>query len=1286
MSRPGVEPQIGTDLAGRLLLCFSACMRIPLGKARGETVHMYRTVFRRRLFRWSAAVALLLVTATHATAAVLYVDANNSSPSPPYASWATAATRIQDAVDAASPGDEVVVTNGTYASGGVAVYGTATNRVAVTKPLNVHTANGPASATIAGDIPGGIRCVYLTNGASISGFILTGGGTISSIVISNDYNYQENGGGLWCAGSDSRASNCVIVGCWAYNTGGGVFGGTLYNCSLANNSASQGGGASGSVLYNCGLNGNTASIGGGGVYQGTLSNCVVTTNSASEGGGIAFSTATDCTFWGNTANTGGGIDGGNAGSCIFIGNRANYFGGGGAACTLQNCTLYGNFAQQGGGGASGIDFGGYTAVCTIFNSILVSNICVGTPNFNSTNCTLNSCCTAPLPSSGSNNITANPLFVDQFNLNFRLQSNSPCIDAGNGLFVPSGPDLDGNPRVVGASIDIGAYEFQGLPAPVAPYITVQPTNQSVFVGSNVTFVVFASGTTPLTYQWRFNGTNLAGANGNVFLLANAQLTNSGSYSVAVSNSVGFVISSNAVLTVNTTAQIAPFITGQPTNQTAVVGSNAMFTVLAGGTSPLRFQWRFNGSDISGGTTNPLRLVNVQLTNAGTYSVFITNTYGTITSSNATLTVNTSSVTPPFITGQPTNRTVGVGANVSFVVTAGGTAPLKYQWLFNGTNVPNGTTNGLAINNVQLTNAGSYWVVVTNSAGRATSSIATLTVTQATPTAPFFITQPSSQSVYVGDNVMFNSSAGGTFPLAYQWSFNGTNVTGATNNSLSLSNVQFVAAGNYAVTVSNAYGSITSTNAQLKVNARPPPGTRFVNVNNATPSSPYTNWASAAQSIQEAVDVAQPGDQIIVSNGVYGAGGRDIYGQTNRVAVDKPLSISSVNGPLYTIIQGFYVPGSTNWSQFIRCVYLTNGASLSGFTLTNGASGGGGGVWCEWGGGNITNCVIVGNATSGSGGGAFQGMLYNCTLSNNSAAYGGGGGYFSKMTSCVVVGNWTANQGGGVSECALTNCLVIGNSATNYGGGAWGGTLCNCTVVGNSANHGGGGAGTDSFHIHDFCLVLNSIVCYNTAVSATNCDCTQYDSCLPDNGYGSGNIPGPPLFVDLAGGNLRLQSNSPCINTGDNTFTSASVDIDGRPRVVGGTVDMGAYEFQPGANGSYIAWLQQTGQATDGSADYADPDGDGMNNWQEWRTGTDPNDAASVLRLLIPSRSEGGISLTWQSVNGINYFVERGTNMGTSPLLFERLATGVPGQSGTTSFVDTNAPASPLLFYRVGVGP
>jgi hypothetical protein len=147
--------------------------------------------------------------------------------------------------------------------------------------------------------------------------------------------------------------------------------------------------------------------------------------------------------------------------------------------------------------------------------------------------------------------------------------------------------------------------------------------------------------------------------------------------------------------------------------------------------------------------------------------------------------------------------------------------------------------------------------------------------------------------------------------------------------------------------------------------------------------------------------------------------------------------------------------------------------------------------------------------------------------------------------------------------------------------------------------------------------------------------------------------------------------------------STSTDLDGRPRIVGGTVDMGAYEFQSGVSGAFIGWLQGYGLPTDGSADFIDSDGDGMNNWQEWVCGTCPTNAQSVLRLVSATPAGTNITVTWQSVAGVNYFLERSTNL-ASP--FTHLASFIMGQAGTTSYADTNAAGAGPLFYRMGVLP
>ena len=114
---------------------------------------------------------------------------------------------------------------------------------------------------------------------------------------------------------------------------------------------------------------------------------------------------------------------------------------------------------------------------------------------------------------------------------------------------------------------------------------------------------------------------------------------------------------------------------------------------------------------------------------------------------------------------------------------------------------------------------------------------------------------------------------------------------------------------------------------------------------------------------------------------------------------------------------------------------------------------------------------------------------------------------------------------------------------------------------------------------------------------------------------------------------------------------------------------------------FYDWLQTYGLPTDGSADYADSDHDGMNNWQEWVCGTNPTNALSVLRMVSALPTSTNATVTWQSVAGVNYFLERSANL-ASP--FTLLATNIVGQAGTTSYADTNATGAGPFFYRVGV--
>src|ERR1019366_6451300 len=293
--------------------------------------------------------------------------------------------------------------------------------------------------------------------------------------------------------------------------------------------------------------------------------------------------------------------------------------------------------------------------------------------------------------------------------------------------------------------------------------------------------------------------------------------NAGNYSVAVTNAGGYVTSAVATLTV----YVLPGIQTQPQNQTALLGQNASFSVVANGTSPYAYQWYFNSTNtISGATNSTLNLTNVQTTTGGSYLVVVTNIAGSATSTVATLTV----YVPPTITTQPQSvGTVGgPGVSTTFFVVAGGTAPLSYQWYFNNAKMgPGSTSSNLTVNVGGPPNAGNYTAVVKNNYGSVTSAVATLTVY----VLPGIQTQPQNQTVLQGTNVSFSvvTNNGGTPPFGYQWNVNGTNtsdgpyISGSTNATLTLSNVQPAQAGNVFVVITNNVGSITSRVVTLTVN-------------------------------------------------------------------------------------------------------------------------------------------------------------------------------------------------------------------------------------------------------------------------------------------------------------------------------------------------------------------------------------------------------------------------------------------------------------------------------------
>jgi uncharacterized delta-60 repeat protein len=266
------------------------------------------------------------------------------------------------------------------------------------------------------------------------------------------------------------------------------------------------------------------------------------------------------------------------------------------------------------------------------------------------------------------------------------------------------------------------------------------------------------------------------------------------------------------------------IEDQPADQTNNPFTQATFTMTATGQTPLSYEWLknglrlTNGGNVSGAITSTLTLTNVLGGDAGPYQVVVSNAFGSVTSSVATLTV-----LDPTVTSQPVSQTNNAGQTVVFTATALGTTTLNYQWLKNGLkladggNVSGALTSTLTLTNVLGGDAGAYRLVVSNTWGSVTSIVASLSVND-----PVLASQPASQSPNPGQAVLFNVTAVGTSPLNYQWLKNeaglgdGGNVSGAHAATLMLSNAFGADVGAYRVIVSNVWGSVTSDVAHLNI--------------------------------------------------------------------------------------------------------------------------------------------------------------------------------------------------------------------------------------------------------------------------------------------------------------------------------------------------------------------------------------------------------------------------------------------------------------------------------------
>lgn len=580
-------------------------------------------------------------------------------------------------------------------------------------------------------------------------------------------------------------------------------------------------------------------------------------------------------------------------------------------------------------------------------------------------------------------------------------------------------------------------------------------------------------------------------------------------------------------------------------------------------------------------------------------------------------------------------------------------------------------------------------------------------------------------------VVFNGFADGTnlSGLVFAWDFENDGEIDAVGGGLNVVTNVYTATGLVSVLLvaSNSAGEIATFTGQVDVTIVSAPPYMYVS-QSGLHAEPYDTWEKAATNLAAAIDIANDGIAIFVTNGVYGL--------TSQVLVDKGVTITGVGDRDGVVFDGL---------DAVRCFYVSHGeAVLSGLTVTRGnapgsgvaGSGGGlyltadalvvdcvisnnranyrgGGVFCD-GAGHLTNCVIVSNSTGNDDGGGVLlnagGRLSECLILDNQAADDGGGvqcEYGGTVLNCRIHRNRANDKGGGVfarPASMVQNCLISDNESSQWGGGyayrrqggGSDGMVVNCTIVSNAAATSGGG-----IRLHDGGIVMNCIVVSNAAPVSenwleVNTGMTYFNVCTDPSPGVSGIVTADPQFVDFAGGDYRIADTSPCVDTGTNAVAVLGYDLNGVPRPLDGNtngtpvVDMGAFEFSGSlsdtdGDGMSDLWETETGlDPTDGQGEHgsdADPDGDGLDNGGEFAADTHPFDPESLLEVISVDDVPGGWQVSWRGGIDSSQFVEYVPNIAGATGDWSVVLTNLPPTDTSNSVIDTTTTLD-QGFYRI----
>jgi len=1198
-----------------------------------------------------------------------------------------------------------------------------------------------------------VRCVWLTNGASLTGFTLRYGATGNASDV--------YGGGV-ASFSNAIVANCLIYSNTAAYEGGGAYQGTLRNCAIYGNNCPNGGGTCNSILNNCTVAYNSGTYTAG-VYFGRFTNCIVYYNLTTPSGNYANATFSYCCTLPMPSGPSGGVGNFTNAPQLFVDNIH----------LLTNSPCIGAGTNR----VTGTDIDGNpwanppSIGCSEWQPISF----VGKPQIQLTNSPIGFNAIAAVTGAGTLNcwwLKDGVPLQDNGHFNFTQTTNLIATgvsysDAGNYQLVVS--NAFGVVTSAVAQLVIHCVDVAGT-NPIAPYstwataatniqdaITASAAGDIVLVtnglyavggksmdgvitnrisvdkailvqsmnGPNVTIIQGAwdptstSGPGAVRCAWLTNNAILngftlrGGATRSVTSSPNQSMDGGGVLGTSINAAVyNCVIVTNFASYAGGGAFLVTLnhctLTGNHAYGSGTPGSGVANAGSGGGAGNCNLNNCLLMSNVAdqanGGGAQNCNLKNCALTknSAGLYG---SGAYlGTLVNCTVAANVNISSVYSGY--GSAVASAVLTNCIVYGNYIVGSSYNNYYSCTFSYCDtdpLPSGTGNididpQLLLDGVHLAatspciSAGTTSVIFgTDIDGQSWNNPPSIGCDEWQP-APVIGAQPTYQINSPAHGLTFNVIVAGQSPFSYFWSKDGSLIQDDTHHSnsstanLVVNNFGSDDAGLYQVVVSNAFGVVTSQLAQVVIHV--------VDATGANPVAPYSTWATAATNIQDAINIAAAGDIVLVTNGVYATGGKVMAGDlTNRVALDKPVTVLSVNGYAATVIQGAWDPATTNGPLAVRCAWLANGAVLSGFTLQNGAtrprSGfigaaaeSGGGVWCAGTNGVVSNCLLTNN-TAIYGGGIAYGTLNNSLVIYNLAMYGGGA-YYATLNNCTVVNNYTTTafsyRGAGTFDCIARNSIVIGNYDNNL-------------VPVNTDNY--------SFD--------------------TSGEIPWYFSCTSPTKSGTGNTNVNVQFLDW----FHIASTSPCRGAGSAGYTSGT-DLDGEPwanppsmgcdevivsNLVGPlSVNLLAYQtnllvsptgsFRPGffqgtitGRASYVEWSFGDGPTiTNAGASISHrwaSAGDYIVTFTAYNNdnpaGVSTNTVVHVQPLNVPQLQSpvlltNGFQFQFAGQLSVNYTVQYTTNL-TPPVTWQTLQTIYYSSEGVIQINDS-AWTNTARFYRV----